>query len=325
MWVVVWCLDSPAHPTTAFSADPEFCRPFFKKFLEGHNITVNERPSRSSAKNGKVERNNGVLKNVLSRIIKERTDASHLFHGSTVLSSFQLAQGYAPSIAGISKSMVPKELLETHTQRTANRALQKVLRSEGVKIWVYYKTSKQNERVRWVSAEVVEARDHLVLCRRAQHSKPMSVAYEHIRIAPTEDMACELMRSSLEDKMAQKMDVVSTDQEDKDEIAEESGTAEEIVDQWGDGVDDDSQSGLEDSEMLTNELSEDSDQLQITGKERDKSISFMTRAVQGRPELEIGTQAVIGPPERSDMHDLESTLQLSLDEVYKVVGSAKPT
>lgn len=55
-----------------FSADPEFCRPFFKKFLTGHDITLYPRPSRSSSKNGVVERNNGTFKIILSKLSKEK-------------------------------------------------------------------------------------------------------------------------------------------------------------------------------------------------------------------------------------------------------------
>lgn len=60
---------APEH----FSADPEFCRPIMNKFLESHNIKMKSRPARSSYKNEKVERNNGVFKSILSKICKERT------------------------------------------------------------------------------------------------------------------------------------------------------------------------------------------------------------------------------------------------------------
>lgn len=40
----------------AFSADPEFCKRFFERFLSAHAIQLHPRPSRSSSKNGKVER-----------------------------------------------------------------------------------------------------------------------------------------------------------------------------------------------------------------------------------------------------------------------------
>ena len=44
-----------------FSADPEFTKGFFVKFSNSHGISCRPRPARSSNKNGKVERNNGVL------------------------------------------------------------------------------------------------------------------------------------------------------------------------------------------------------------------------------------------------------------------------
>lgn len=48
----------------SFSVDLEFCQPFFVKYLGGHGIQTNERPSRSSHKNRIVERSNGTFKSV---------------------------------------------------------------------------------------------------------------------------------------------------------------------------------------------------------------------------------------------------------------------
>lgn len=93
-------------PPRAFSADPEFSKGFFGRFLKTHDIALHARPSRSSSKNGKVERNNRVFRNILSLISKEQTPASastlvarasfmtNLFHGPSTLSAFQLARGY---------------------------------------------------------------------------------------------------------------------------------------------------------------------------------------------------------------------------------------
>lgn len=52
----------------SFSADPEFTQGFFQDFLKMHQIVCKPRPARSSSKNGKVERNNGVFKSVLGRV-----------------------------------------------------------------------------------------------------------------------------------------------------------------------------------------------------------------------------------------------------------------
>ena len=69
----------------------------------------------------------------------------------------------------------------------------------GMKVWVFYKTSKQNERPRWVEARRVEAKEHVLKCRRRNKGLPMGVAYEHVRIAPQGELIGELLRSSLED------------------------------------------------------------------------------------------------------------------------------
>lgn len=59
-----------------FSADPEFSKPFLRSFLAGHHIMLEERLSRSSHKNGLIERSNGVFKNVLSCIWRKITQNS---------------------------------------------------------------------------------------------------------------------------------------------------------------------------------------------------------------------------------------------------------
>lgn len=109
-----------------FGADQVFCRPIFERFLKAHEIELMPRPSRSSYKNGKVERNDGVFKSVLLRLEKEKTDApasvlidrasfmTNMFHGNSVLSSFQLARGYAPYLLGIPKTFLTAEILDAH-------------------------------------------------------------------------------------------------------------------------------------------------------------------------------------------------------------------
>lgn len=51
-----------------FSADPEFCKAIFRKFLTGHDIKLNVRPSPSLSRNIVVERNNGTVKLFLSKL-----------------------------------------------------------------------------------------------------------------------------------------------------------------------------------------------------------------------------------------------------------------
>ena len=209
-----------------FSADPEFTTPTLKRFLKSHAIEVKERPSRSSSKNGKVERNNGLFKLILSRIARENTCSppqtlvarasflTNLFHGNSTLSSFQLARGYSPSLLGVPAAVVPPDVLAAHKHTVASRALQKVLKShnnsthshqtlkKGSRIWVYYNTSKQNEPVRWIKATVLDSTPFLVRCRRSKKGPPMSVAHEHIRVAPDGELAQELQEGILEDVLS---------------------------------------------------------------------------------------------------------------------------
>lgn len=89
-----------------FSADHEFCRPVLKKFLDSHNIILRSRPSRSSHKCGRIERNHGVFKSILKRIERSDTHATpttivartsfltNCMKGSKVMSAFQLVRGF---------------------------------------------------------------------------------------------------------------------------------------------------------------------------------------------------------------------------------------
>lgn len=62
--------------TRRISADHEFCLPVLHKYLKAHGIELRARPSRSSSKCGRVERNNGVFKNVVERLqMADRTSS----------------------------------------------------------------------------------------------------------------------------------------------------------------------------------------------------------------------------------------------------------
>lgn len=58
-----------------FNANPKFCQPFFKKYLKGQGIKVNERPARCSHENARVERSNGSFKSIFEKLSKEKTRA----------------------------------------------------------------------------------------------------------------------------------------------------------------------------------------------------------------------------------------------------------
>lgn len=229
------------------SSDPEFDTAEMKKFLQQHNITFLPRPARRHNKTGIVERNNGVFKAILKRVEREKTTATamtlvarasflgNMFSGSKVLSAFQLARGYSPSILGLPKSVVTPELLEAHREQVSIRAIHRILKARvphtiptrvlkpGTKVWVYFNTSKQNEATRWLAATVVEAQKDFVLCRRSKHGRPMSIAYEDLRLAPTGPLTKELLACTLEEELS------STNDEEDDESL--NSTPEEDADQ----------------------------------------------------------------------------------------------
>lgn len=72
---------------------------------------------------------------------------------------------------------------------------------KGERVWVYYNTSAQNDRERWVSARVVEAAPHGLKCRRLNKRPPMTAAHEKFRIAPKGKLASELLDKTLEDEL----------------------------------------------------------------------------------------------------------------------------
>lgn len=186
---------------------------------------MQSRSSRASHENGKVERNNGLFKRVLEKLAKKNcADSAHILvsetflitnmlHGSTVLSSYQMVRGYSSSIIGLPAKIVPAKLFEAHIQLTAHRALMKALSSRvprlltqdelqaGTKIWVYYNTSKQNKRPKWILATIPKAEKHRVHCRWSEKGPPLTVAYEHVCLAPKSDLSKELMCCSLGEEL----------------------------------------------------------------------------------------------------------------------------
>lgn len=126
----------------SFVADPEFCGPVIRKFLNGYDIRLEERHSRSSHKNCTIERNNGVFKHIVDKLGKEGTTVSaatvaaralfltKTFKGSGTISSFQLARGYTSSISGSRTTLVAQELIDAHVEFCAARAIQSALESK---------------------------------------------------------------------------------------------------------------------------------------------------------------------------------------------------
>lgn len=207
------------------SADDEYNRKQITDFLRAHDIRFNPRPVRRHNKIGIFERKNGTLKEIIHRLDKDisttssenllarPTFLSNMFSGSRLLSSFELTRGYSPSILGLQRNDISQELLDAHKEKVATRALQRLLRSRSHEsptpdmlkpndvVWVFYNTSKQNEKVAWVKAKVVKAEQHHLVARRSQRGPPMRVAYEDVRLAPQGPLAQELMSCSVEHEL----------------------------------------------------------------------------------------------------------------------------
>lgn len=347
-------------PPISFSADPEFGKGFFKKFLSSHGITLHTRPSRSSSKNGKVERNNGLFKNIINRLSKEITSATpstlvarasfmaNLFHGSSTLSAFQLARGYTPSIVGIPSTKVPEEMIQAHVENMANRAIQTILRSRlhettrpsqlpaGTPVWVYFKTSKQNEPVRWIKATVADAGPHVVQCRRSIKGPPLTVSYEDIRIAPRGALTDELLSQSLEEAMAD-TSIVDDQSEDEERLpdnppTEDNQSMDDIQDNEPPGPtlepvptqeETERPSTLANTDTLVHDIfgSEDGDDEQITKRTvtGTKTVqSMFTTPMTGSPEEDIGTSTPKDPPEG---YTLTSDEQTVLKGIHDILGN----
>lgn len=207
----------------ALSADDEMTSKEIRRFLNGRNIELKGRPVRRHNKTGIIERKNGVVKRILEKIQKEdSTDTdktifsravflSNLFTGSKVLSSFELAKGYAPSILGAPRRMVSEELMQAYMEQCETRALQKVMRSRnpstlsqlhinpGDEILFYFKTSAHNVPDEWREATVVRAHPHYVEVRRKEKGPISKVAYEDIRLRPSSALTRELSEGLMED------------------------------------------------------------------------------------------------------------------------------
>lgn len=209
------------------SADDEFNRAALRRFSVNHGIEFHPRPTRRHNKVGFVERKNGTIKNIVQRLANDNSTAtpdtisssatflSNMFSGSRVLSSFQLVRGYQPSILGIPNSEVSQELLDAHKEQMATHAQQKVLRSRTPNtptpdffqpsddVWVWYASSKNNEKDEWIRAQVVQTHKHYLEVRRYKDGNlckgpTMKPAYEDVRIAPKGELTKELLSCSLE-------------------------------------------------------------------------------------------------------------------------------
>lgn len=210
----------------AISADDEYNRKPLRQYLSAHEVTFKPRPVRRHNKTGIVERKNGTVKAILRKLNDEPSNAdphtlisraaflSNMFSGNRTLSSFELVRGYRPSVVGLPSTIVTSEILEAHKEQAAIRSLQRLLLSRAPSttrkdlfspndpVWVFYKSSKQNEKVGWILATVVEAEDNCLQAKRSAHGRPMRVAYEDVRFAPRGLLTQELLSCSLEELLS---------------------------------------------------------------------------------------------------------------------------
>lgn len=106
-------------------------------------------------------------------------------------------------------------MLNTHIQMSACRAIQKAAKSrvpnttaqymikKSDAVFAFYKSTNKSVDVEWITATVVEPKECFVECRSSQKGRPMRVAYEHIRLVPSNEIAKEITQNLLEDYMAE--------------------------------------------------------------------------------------------------------------------------
>ena len=215
----IWLLRHGAP--SEFSSDAEFDKAPMRRFLASHSIERKSRPVRRHNKTGIVERKNRTLKGVLERLQHDDTEASpelildravffsNIFAGSKLLSSFQLARGFAPSFLGMPSTVVSPTVFEAAKQQTAARALTRLLHSRapstvppsclrpGTLVWFYYKSTKNNEKDEWRPGSIIYAAPHLAAVKTPS-GRRSHVAYEDLRLRPTSTLAQELMADTVE-------------------------------------------------------------------------------------------------------------------------------
>lgn len=202
------------------SADDEFNRPTIRKELAARAIGFKPRPSRRHNKCGVIERKHGTVKRILERLAKADNDSkpkllvakscflSNCLYGSKIMSAFELAKGYVPSIVGNPTRKIPQDLLDAHKQQAAIRALNKLLRGrrtttlseadikEGDRVAYYYNSTKCSEQPEWREGTVSTVFKDLVEIKTGKKGANARVAYEDLRILPKSTLATDLMNGT---------------------------------------------------------------------------------------------------------------------------------
>jgi hypothetical protein len=121
-------------PPVECSGDPEFDNSTFRQYLKQHDVIYKARPARRHNKIGSVESGHSAIKLIarrlaldlnqikaelsrlatFSEIVTHATFLRNLLYGSRVLSSFEQARGYQPSVAGLPIGFVTPELRQAH-------------------------------------------------------------------------------------------------------------------------------------------------------------------------------------------------------------------
>ena len=133
------------------SGDPEFVNQRFFKLMERFSVTVEPRPARRHQKIGVVERKHAVVRTLYQRILQDvafmnkalldvepadqdkgelhahilsrATYINNNLYGSRTMSSFEMVRGYTPSISGLPQSPISEQMILSHQEQTAWRAL----------------------------------------------------------------------------------------------------------------------------------------------------------------------------------------------------------
>lgn len=156
---------------SAFSADDEYNRAPIRTYPSEHDMFFKPSPWCGHNKILIVERKNRTVKIILAKHNDESTIAnpeqivasaaflSNMFSGNLILSSSELAKEYISSTMVITCTVVTQELLQAYNEQIAMRTLQRLMLSRasyvlqramfksGDTVWVFYYSTKRNEKV----------------------------------------------------------------------------------------------------------------------------------------------------------------------------------
>ena len=200
----------------AVSGDNEFFKGEFDQMLSTHSIESRPRPARRPNKNGIVERRNGVIKKLMStlvrdddtlthitgrrrsskEILQQATFLGHQLYGGAILSSFERTRGYQPSLLGIGPLYVSKSIFEAFNAAQTRRAIRLLMRHRQPSAAIlpigravyFYKDSM------WMLGYVVAVSQHVVtVAHRADGSGThLKIAHEDIQLVPDSPLLSDL-------------------------------------------------------------------------------------------------------------------------------------